>query len=79
MDNPLRVMISISEPVMVEANLEVKSSKYAVFYEGRTDSNWYNGINDKKTKIKTQNQGINVPPCKKLYKHLEKYISLTRY
>ena len=53
-------MISIVEAIMVEANLEVKGSKSAVFYDRRFCSNWYKGKNDKKPKVKTQSQVIDV-------------------
>ena len=48
--------LSIAEPVMVEANSEVKDSKCAVIYDRRPVSNWYKGKNNKKTKINIQNQ-----------------------
>ena len=50
-EKTLRDMISIVEPIMAEANLEVKDSKCAVFYDSRSDNNWYKVKNDKKPKV----------------------------
>ena len=65
-------MIHASEPIMHRANLDIKASKRAVFYERHSGNNWYKGKHDKKTKITIQNKQITVSkrtePCKYLGK-----------
>ena len=53
-------MIHASEPIMHRSNLDIKASKWAVFYERRSKNNWYKGKHDKKTEITIQNKQITV-------------------
>ena len=41
--NVINEMINVAEPVMVEAGLEVKPSKCALFCSRRSGNNWYKG------------------------------------
>ena len=55
-EKTLRDVISIAKPIKAEANLEVKDSKWAAFYNRRSDNNWYKGINGKKSKVNIQSK-----------------------
>ena len=57
-ERSLHEMISVSEPIMQRANLDVKASKCAVLYGRRSGSNWYTGKNDKKPNNVVQNTNI---------------------
>ena len=59
-EETLRKMISNAEPIMEEANLEVKGSKCAAFYDRKSGNNWYKGKMTKSQKLTIQSQVIDV-------------------
>ena len=40
-ERSLHEIISVSEPIMQRANVDVKASQCAVFYGRRSQNNWY--------------------------------------
>ena len=70
-------MISISEPLMENAGLEVKESKCAVFYGRRSGNNWYKGKNDSIPDIVIQSKHLPVFKRDECYKYLGKSLSLS--
>ena len=44
-------IIHASEPIMHKANLDIKASKYGVFYERPSRNNWYKGNMTKNQKL----------------------------
>ena len=73
-------IIHASEPIMHKANLDIKASKYGVFYERPSRNNWYKGKHDKKPKITIQNKQITVSKRKRRdYFNLQSYCRKTMY
>ena len=69
-------MIDVSEPIMFQAGLEVKSAKCALFHDRRSGNNWYKGRADTVPQIKVQSNIIPVYKRNESYKYLGKSLSL---
>ena len=61
---------------MHRANLDIKASKCAVFYDKRSGNNWCKGKHDQKKKITIQNEQIILSKHNEPYKYLGKSISI---
>jgi len=75
-ERTLHQMISVSEPIMLRANLDVKASKCAVLYGRRSGNNWYTGKRDKKPNVVVQNKNIKVLKRDDSYEYLGKLITI---
>ena len=75
--NVIKDMISASELVMLQAGLEVKTEKCAVFYGRRSGNNWYEGKKDVPPAIIVQAQILPVLSRSVACKYLGKSLTLS--
>ena len=74
--NVINEMINVAEPVMVEAGLEVKPSKCALFYGRRSGNNWYKGKRDIVPIVSVNGEIMPLFRKDEPYKYLGKCMSL---
>ena len=73
----IKDMVSLSEPILEQAGLDVKVTKSGVLYDRRSGNNWYRGKNDTNPEIVIQDKLLRVYDRNESYKYLGKSLALS--